>query len=328
MWRLKNMKNRKQMLLLFLGIILINNCLITILKANSNFTNGLELGTQIYEVKHFDEITWKNTVNFTKNPNHWFGGEANIVGAKSKLTIEGWYYTNFMTSVFFATFFYSNKTLSLFPIVKSYGYGETYINEYYSHYYTVCSYDYHYWPFTTGEFDIHPSYDMEHSMFMQNPQEFQPIFENYNEFAGIITNDTTLQSLNISFPFLTGDDFMWQFVMNRFVVGTPINDYLTTMLNVLESKNVTIQDNTLIFQRLGEQNYTVEVTYNKQGIMETFNVKNSEGYTIYKITSSYPKTVFFIIVGIIASSVLGIVILFVIKKNYVKDTTSNRKTKN
>ncbi|MHA2127364.1 MAG: hypothetical protein ACW99E_18850, partial [Promethearchaeota archaeon] len=81
------MKNSRLKIFLLFGFLFINNYLIPFLKANSNFTNGLELGTQVYEVKHYDEITWKNTVNFSISPSYWLGGEANIVGAKSKLTV-------------------------------------------------------------------------------------------------------------------------------------------------------------------------------------------------------------------------------------------------
>ncbi len=51
-----------------------------------------------------------------------------------------------------------------------------------------------------------------------------------------------------------------------------------------------------------------------QGLIDHIIVKNSEGYIFYKITSFYPKTIFYIILGIIAVFVLGIVVVLIIKK--------------
>jgi len=312
------MKNSRLKILLLFGFLFINIYLITLLKANSNFSNGLELGTQVYEVKHYDEITWKNTVNFSINPSYWLGREANIVGAKSKLTVVGWSSRDFITSEIFAKFIYSNETLSLLPIVSNYGYDEAYIDEYYKHSYFVWEYRFHYYSFTTREFDIHTEFQENISMIMKNPQDFKQILDDYNDYASKINNDITLQSLNISFPTLSGDDFVWHFIIGRFAIAHPINDYLATLERVLDYKNVTIEDNTLIFQKHGENNYIIEVAYNPQGLIETFIVKNSEGYILYKITSFYPKTVFYIILGIIAISISGIIILFFYKKTHKK----------
>ena len=308
------MKNLRQYVLLTLVVFMININFIVCIRANSNFTIGLELGTQIYEIKHYDELTWNNTIDSSINPIHWFGGEANKVGARSQLTIENWDNNDFITSVIFKKFLYSNETLSVFPIVSDYGYGNDYINENYTHYYFVWAYSFHLWSFTTDKFNIRPDFYYQHSMIMKNPQNFTQILENYNDYADKINNNATLQSLNISFPILTGDDLLWPLVVRNFAIAQPINEYLKTLKGALDCNNVSIEGNTLIFQREGEQNYSVEATYNSQGLIETFVVKNSEGSIVYKITSSYTKTVFYIILGIIAICVLGIVIVFIIKK--------------
>ncbi|MHA2009712.1 MAG: hypothetical protein ACW980_20555, partial [Promethearchaeota archaeon] len=292
--------------------------LIPFLKANSNFTNGLELGTQVYEVKHYDEITWKNTVNFSISPSYWLGGEANIVGAKSKLTVVRWRTRDFITSEIFSKFIYSNEILSLLPIVSNYGYGKAYIDEYYTHSYFVWEYTFQYYSFTTREFDIYRDFQVNISMIMKNPQDLKQMLDDYNDYASKINNNKTLQSLNISFSTLSGDDFIWHFIIGRFAIAHPINDYLTTLERVLDYKNVTIEDNTIIFQKHGEKNYIIEVAYNPQGLIETFIVKNLEGYIIYKITSFYPKTVFYIILGIISLCVLGIVTISIYWKIRLK----------
>ena len=313
------MKNSRLKILLLFGFLFINIYFIPFLEANTNFTNGLELGTQVYEVKHYDEIAWKNTVNFSISPRYWLGGEANIVGAKSKVTVVGWSSRDFITSEIFAKFIYSNETLSLLPIVSNYGYDEAYIDENYKHSYFVWEYTFHYYSFTTREFDIHWYFQpLNVSMIMKNPQDFKQILDDYNDYASKINNDTTLQSLNISFPTLSGDDILWQFVLRRYTIAKPITNYLIALKSALNCKNVSIKGNTLIFQKRGEKNYIIEVAYNPQGLIETFIVKNSEGYILYKITSFYPKTVFYIILGIIAINIAGIVILFYYKKTHKK----------
>jgi hypothetical protein len=218
----------------------------------------------------------------------------------------------------FDKFIYSNETLSLLPIVSNYGYDEAYIDEYYTHSYFVWEYTFQYYSFTTREFDIYRDFQVNLSMIMKNPQDLKQMLDDYNDYASKINNNKTLQSLNISFPTLSGDDFIWRFIIGRFAIAHPINDYLTTLERVFDYKNVTIKGNTLIFQKEGVQPYNVEVSYNSQGLIEIFTVKDSEGYVIYRITSFYPKTVFYIILGIIGLCVLGIVILFYYKKFHKK----------
>ncbi|KKN19655.1 hypothetical protein LCGC14_0943570 [marine sediment metagenome] len=313
-----NMKNKRLILIILLGVLLLNTHLMPFLKANSNFTNGLEVGTQVWEVKHYDEMAWQNTVNSSLNPKHWLGGEADKVGAKSKLTFESISNNDFMSSVIFKEFIYLNETLSIFPIVKENGYGEDFINDLNHTYYFVWNYGFHDWVFTTGEFIYQSSFEAEFSIILKDPHDFKQILEHYNDYASRVNNDTTLQSLNISFPLLNGDELLWQFALRRFLVAIPTNNYLITLKDALNCTNASVEGNTLIFQREGETNYSVEVTYNSQGLSETFVVKNSEGSVIYKITSFYPKTLFFLILGIIGLCVLGIVILVIVKKIKLK----------
>lgn len=310
------MIDRRQINLLLLGVLLTNFSVLPHIKTNSNFSNGLELGTQIYEVHNYDEVVWKNTINFTFNPCYWFGGEANVIGAKSKLTIEELGYTEFLTSVIFKTLLFSNQTLSLYQIVSNHGYNDTYIDDMFTRWYLAWTYKFHYWTFTTHEFDFHSTFETEHSKILQYPQNFTQILEDYSNYTSKINNDTAIQALNISFPLIKGDSIMWHFIINRFAIGKPINYYLTTLINVFDCKHITSQDNKLIFQNHGEEDYYVEVFYNPRGIIENFIFKNSEGYVFYKITSSYPQTVFYIILGIIIVFIFGITIMIIIvKKN-------------
>ncbi len=55
---------------------------------------------QIYEVKKYDDETWKNTVNFTSTPSDWFGGDADKIGAKSKITLLNKKYNTSISNYF------------------------------------------------------------------------------------------------------------------------------------------------------------------------------------------------------------------------------------
>lgn len=297
-----------------LGIFLVNLNLITIVDANINYTIAIEKGTQILEVKQYDAQAWKNTVSLTLNPSDLFGGEADKVGAKSKFTNLGWGYNDIGAYFVFVDLVIPKEALPIFSIVENYGYNFTYININFKRYYNIWDFDFSYWSFTTNEFDYNPDVLYYHSYIIQNPQDFKKMLDDYNNFSAVINNDTTLQSLGYSFPILSGDDLLWQFIISRFAIATPISDYLTIMIDILECKNVIIHNNSIILQRSGEQNYSIETTYNIQGTIDSFIVKNSESNIIYKITSFYPKIIFYIILGIIAICVLGLAIIIIIKK--------------
>ncbi|MEE9379337.1 MAG: hypothetical protein V3V33_15035 [Candidatus Lokiarchaeia archaeon] len=308
------MKNIRQIMLFILGILLICVCTTPFIQAYSNFTFGIEPGTQIYEVKYYDELTWNNTVNASMSPTRWLGGEADKEGAKSKLTIQDIASTEFQTAVLFKLLVYSNETLSLFPIVSDYGFGNIYINKHYPDYYNVWLYGFYYWLITTSEFEFRSSFSVERSIIMKDPRDFTQVLNDYNDYAATINQNATLQALNISFPILTGDDLVWHLVISRFVMSSPVNDFLTKMKENLDCKNVTVLENSLTIQKHGEKNYCVEVTYNSRGLIDTFIVKDTEGYAFYKITSFYPKIILYIILGILAISIAGIVVLVIIRK--------------
>lgn len=304
----------KFIIIILLGITLINQYSIILVQAQSDYNPALEMGTQILEVKRYDEQTWKNTVNITSSPNDWFGGDADKVGANSKITLFEWGYGGASTIAIFTMFVIPQNTMHIYNLLWEYGYDQTFFFNNYPHDYTTWAYFYNYWQFTTKEFNDNPDNSQRHSIILPYPQNFSTALNDYNNFSGIINNDTNLQTLGYSFPILSGDDLLWQYFTRRFAVASPINEYLTTLTNTLECENTTNRGNTLIFQRHGVQNYTVEVTYSTKGIIDHVVVKNSEGYIFYEITSFYPKMIFYIILGILAIFILGIVTLVIVKK--------------
>ncbi|NVM19728.1 MAG: hypothetical protein HWN80_18650 [Candidatus Lokiarchaeota archaeon] len=137
--------------------------------------------------------------------------------------------------------------------------------------------------------------------------DFQSILSDYNDFAAVVNNDTALQAINFSVPILSGDDFLWHFILDRYVMVNPINNYLTEVINMLECENVSVHENKITFMRFGEKAYNVEFTYNSRGSLDTIIVKDNNSNLIYKITSTNPKFVVFIIIGICSVATLGLI---------------------
>ncbi len=314
---MKKRKRTKLILGVFLMLIftLVNPLLFSMVYANVNYTHNLKRGTQILEVKKYDEATWKNTVNVTSTPSDWFGGDADKIGARSKMTLfyrEGYIMSS---SELFFSFVLLCVDLRHFQNITNNKYNNTFINTLYPNLYNGFLYHYEKWNFTIKEFDTNTDYSNKKiSYIIRNPENFSMLLNNYNNFAGMVNNDTKLQLLNYTFPFLDGDDFVWQFITWRYPIPNPKNEYLNTFISTIGCKNTTIQGNTLVLQRYGEKNYIIEVTYGVHGLVDYIVVKDAEGYVFYKITSFYPKTVVNIILGILVVFVLGIIILIIVQK--------------
>ena len=297
--------------IVFLLIIPIStHSLIFIVSADSNYNIDFEKGTQVLEVKKYNDQIWQNTVSITSNPSDWLGGDADKIGAKSKITLLWWGGNDIIAYSLFKNLIIPQ----IFSNITSYGYNYSYISDNYPYYYFVWEYGFHYWVFTTKEFNDNPDNFDEILYILEEPQNYSKLLNDYNDFAGKINNDTTLQLLGYSIPIYNGDDLFWRFIIGRFALAKPVKEYLTIFTDTIDCENVSIQENSLVFQRSGEKNYSVGVTYSDQGLIDRFVVKDSEGNIFYEITSSYPKIIFYIILGIIAISVLGLATLVMIKK--------------
>jgi uncharacterized membrane protein YuzA (DUF378 family) len=310
---------------LMLGIVLFNliNSPI-VLNARESYNLALEKGTQIMEINHYDRQAWNAIVNVISNPNDWFGGEADRVGAKCKTTVLFWMHNDVNTYGMFHGLMIPKDYLPTFTAISDYGYNYTYIKNKFSNRYLAWNKMFDFRSFTLNGFSNFSDSELQNSIILHYPENISKLLDDYNEFASIVNNDTALQSVNYSLPILSGDDFLWHFVLERYTIETPIIDYLTTLIGILECINVSVQGKTLTIKRNGIKNYTVEATYNDQGNLETFLLKNSEGYIIYKITSYYPKITVLIIVGICGLSIVLITTIFLFTKKKKRNQHSNR----
>ncbi len=298
----------KFIVIVFLGIFIINYEFIPLVSSNSNYNFSFEKGSQIFEVIYYDEEAWKDNINVSSNPTDWFGGDSDTIGAKSKTTILGLGSGSSSTLGMFIWLFYSWFDINS-SILQEYGYGQSYIDYNYNNYYNWWSPVLTFWPFGTEPFDnysnnIHPSFS---SLLIQETLDFQSIFYDYNDFAAVVNNDTALQTINFSLPIFSGDDFLWHYILDRYVMVSPINNYLTGVIDALECENVSVQENKVTFMRYGEKAYIMDFTYNSRGFLDTVVVKDNDNNLIYKISSSNLKFVVYIIIGISLSAIVGLI---------------------
>ena len=269
----------------------------------------LENGSQIFEVKYYDEEAWKDTFNVTSNPTDWFGGESDTIGTKSKITVLGVHWGSSSTFGLFIKLFFRWFDVST-SILRQYGYNQSYFDYHYPNDYNSWNPLLTYWSFGTEPFNNYSNYkfyDLPSFLFWE-PLDFQRILYDYNDFAAVINNDTVLQAINLSMPILSGDNFLWRFILDRYVMVNPINNYLTEVINVLECENVSVQENKIAFMRFGEKAFIMEFAYNSQGLLNTVVVKNyDDNSLIYKIASHNLKYVVYIIIGISLGAILGLI---------------------
>jgi len=305
---IKKKRKLKLTVLVFLCIFIINYELYPLVSSNSNYTLSLEKGSQIFEVKYYDEEAWKDTINVTSNPTDWFGGESDIIGAKSKITVLGVSHGGSSTKGVLNKLFFSWFDVNT-SILWQYGYDQSYFFKYYPNMYNQWFAKLTSWPFGTEPFDNYSNYKIHRisSSLFREPLDFQSILYDYNDFAAVVNNDTALQAINLSMPILSGDDFLWYFILDRHVMVNPINNYLTESINALECENVSVQENKITFMRFGEKTYIMELTYFSQGSLDTVIVKNNDNNLIYKITSTNLKFVVYIIIGISLGAILGLI---------------------
>ena len=299
---------KKITVLVFIGILIINYELYPLVSSNSNYTCFFEKGSQIYEVIYYDEEAWKDNINESSNPTDWFGGDSDTIGAKSKITVlgvgDGYYGTFGIFNLLFYSWFDENGS-----ILSQHGYGDSYIRNNYPNRYIMWYPRLTSWSFGTEPFDNYSNYEEPSmsSFLFREPLEYQTILNDYNDFAAVVNNNTSLQALNFSIPIFSGDEFLWRFILERNVMVNQFNIYLTEVINVLECENVTIQENKIIFMRFGDKAYTMEFTYNSRDVLDNVIIKNNDDDLIYKITSSNLKFVVYIIIGISVSAILGLI---------------------
>jgi len=307
--------SKKPKVVLSLLLILLLISISTISSAfDSTYSLSLRSGSQVFEVKKYDEDLWNTTVNPISNPSNLFGGEANICGAKSKLVCLNTLGNDISTCGIFNYFFFQWFNVPFNSLLKPNGYDCEYINGRYPYYNLIWDCELGYWNFTTNSFknyanytNMNPGPPHKHLFILRDPSNFSRILIDYNDFATVVNNDPTIQAANYSLPLLNGEEFLWQLIVYGLIIADPFSSYLNQIIDGLDCFNASIQENSLIFRISGEKIFIVEITYNNFGIMDTILMKNIQNEIFYLITSLYPQNDVYIILGLICGAVLGLI---------------------
>lgn len=294
----------------------------TTVSASLNYQTTLMKGTEIFTVDRYDNVRWKTTVNLSTTPSDWFEGDTNFKGAQSKVTIKGWnditwQFYDVFTTIFMAEYFSSEDIFILLKIMDTAGYSETTINANY-----IDNYDLWYglravWNFTIKDFEELPSYN-DGVMVFENPLDFKTILDDYNNLALDLNGKISIQIAGYNFPILSADEFIWQLALNGLAIAKPQPEYLTNLVDELGCVNVSSSGKSLIVERYGETDYTVEISYGEEGTLSSLLVKDVDGNIIFQIVSTNSEWIFYLILIIIAVCGVGLVVYIIIKKRKPK----------
>jgi len=320
------MKKRMKFSLLSLSLlgIIFFGFLFTAASASTNYQLGLTKSTEEYTIIQYDDDGWKATINPATNSKEYFEGDANITGAKSKQTVKGWIdqtYTTYdaLLSLYFNIFEY----ISWFTYQVNFtaaGYNETTINANYTNTYEAWYGVGAEWWFTEGEYRETANNNASAIIIMKDPSDYKLILDDCNAIINDILNNSAIDmSIQIFFSNKTADEFLWQLIFYGFGVAPPEAGYLDEVITELGCENTTASGNTLIFDRSGVTDYSVEISYGSKGTMSTFVVKDNSDVIIYQITSSNTDWIFFtILISIVAITAVAIVYVFIRNRKLIK----------
>ena len=322
---IKRKMNLRLLSLSLLGIIFFG-FLFTAVSASTTYQLGLTKSTDEYTVVQYDDDGWKATINPALNSKEYFEGDANVTGAKSKHTIKGWVDQTYSTydallSLYFSFIGYGLWNLFLVNLTAA-GYNETTINANYTN-----TYDAWYgvsaeWWFTDGEFEETPNNTISPIIIMKDPSDYKSILDDCNAIIDDISTNPAID-ISIRIPFSTisnktADEFLWQLIFYGFAVAPPEAGYLDEVVTELACINTTASGSTLIFEKTGVTDYSVEVSYGSKGVLTTFIVKDDVGEIIYQITSSNADWIFFTILISVIACTLAIITYVIVKNRKLK----------
>jgi len=317
MWSNKSKTRTSVLSLTILSLFLIG-ILSTSIVASSAYQHTLTKGTDDFLVELYNDAEWKNTVDSSLTPSDWFEGEANVTNAKSKATLRGWVPSTWdtwdvFTSIFMREFFNFTETFALLILMDSLGYNETTINANYTTNYNLLYGLRAVWNYTTNEYEENPS-STEGVIIFPDPLKYKVMLDDYNALAEDLNGNFAIQFSGLSFPNVSADEFLWQLIFSGFATAGPHGSYLESLVSELGCENTSVSGSTLIIERYGITDYTVEVSYGEKGMMSSFTVKDISDTIIYRITSSNSEWLFYLILIIVAVSTVAIVSILIIRK--------------
>ncbi len=316
MWSIRSKTRTKVLSLTMLSLFLIG-ILSTSIVASSAYQHTLRKGTDDFVVELYSSAEWKNTVDSSLTPSDWFEGEANITSAKSKITLTGlipatWDTYEVFTSIFMPEYFNSTEIPKILYNMTSQKYNETTINANYTTKYNLLYGIRSVWNYTTNDYEENPS-NTDVIIFFPDPLKYKVMLDDYHTLAEDMNGNTNISSSGDTFPYVSADEFLWKLIFMGLATAEPHGNYLESLVNELGCENTSVSGSTLIIERYGITNYTVEISYGERGMMSSFTVKDISGDVIYKITSSNSEWLFYLILIIVSAVSVALVVFIVVR---------------
>ena len=317
MWSIKSKTRTSVLSLTILSLFLIG-ILSTSIVASTTYQHTLTKGTDDFVVELYTDAEWKNTVDSSLTPSDWFEGEANVTNAKSKATLRGWVPApwstyDVFTSIFMREIFNFTEIFTLLFRMNSNGYNETDINANYTTNYNFWLGLRSVWNYTSTEYEENPKEIPDRIIILPDPLKYRVMLDDYNTLAEDLNGKSFINSTGLIFPNVSADEFLWTLIFSGFATAGPHGDYLEALVSELGCENTTVSGSTLIIERYGITNYTVEISYGERGIMSSFTVKNISNEVIYKITSSNSEWLFYLILITVSAVSVALVVFAVVK---------------
>ena len=317
MWSIKS-KTRTNILSLTILSLLLIGIFSTSIVASTTYQHTLRKGTDEFVVELYDSAEWKNTVDSSLTPSDWFEGEANVTNAKSKATLKAWFPATWdtwdvFTSIFMPDYFNSSEIFTLLFKMNSQGYNKTTINANYTTNYTLSYGLLAVWNYTTKDYEENPS-KTDLIILFPDPLKYKVMLDDYHALAEDLNGNFFISPSGDTFPNVSADEFLWKLIFRGLATAGPHGNYLESLVSELGCENTTVSGSTLIIERYGITNYTVEISYGERGMMSSFTVKDISGTIIYQITSSNSEWQFYLILIIVSAVSVALVVFVVVTR--------------
>ncbi len=311
-------KKRTLLAVFLLGTIFISLGA-TGIAAETTYEVALEKGTELYIINQYNENKWKDTFGNDVKPDDWFEGDSDEIGAKSRLTLRNvgdWKWDTFdaLMTIFDVTDAIpkdlqpNNDTMKLMPFFT-----EELLDTIFPDPFNVWEAITVKWNFETEEFDETPDEKVNTLPIFKKMKYFEEILENYNKWANITNFKYILTKLGMQpYKQMDGNDFLWQLILSqKLAIARPFNKYLNELIDEIDADDAKIRDSTIKLDRKEKEDYTVEVSFNEQGIMSSFVIKNEDDRVIYEIIIDdiYDIVLIFFIgmAGVAGAAIVGII---------------------
>lgn len=308
-------KKRALLAVFLLGTILISLGA-TGIAAKTTYEVALEKGTELYTVNQYNKDKWEDIFGGDLKPDDWFEGDSDEIGAKSRLTLRNvgeWKWDTF--DMLMNVFDVLDAIPKDLPLINETNklmvfFSEDFVDSLFGDKFSVWEAITVKWNYETEEFDETPDEQINTLPIFKNLKDFDDILDNYNTWAWNFNTNINLTLLGLKpYPYMDGDDFLWEFILSqKLAIARPFTKYLDELVKEIGADDAEVKDNVLSLERREDEAFTVEVSFNEQGIMSSFVIKNEDERVIYEISidNTY-EIVLIVLIGISAAAFAGIV---------------------